>query len=45
VGVGLEPMAYADALTPLLAGLVPVTLLAAGLLAAVRPVQLRAVPK
>jgi MFS family permease len=40
-GVGLEPMAYADALTPLLAGLVPVTLLAAGLLAAVRPVQLR----
>jgi predicted MFS family arabinose efflux permease len=40
-GVGLEPMAYADALTSLLAGLVPVTLLAAGLLAAVRPVQLR----
>jgi len=39
--VGLEPMAYADALTPLLAGLVPVTLLAAALLAAVRPVRLR----
>lgn len=40
-GVGLDPMAYADALTPLLGGLVPVTLLAAGLLAAVRPVRLR----
>ncbi|HEU4908624.1 MAG TPA: MFS transporter [Propionibacteriaceae bacterium] len=41
-GVGLDPMAYADALTPLLGGLVPVALLGAGLLAAVRPVRLRA---
>ncbi|HEY6688791.1 MAG TPA: hypothetical protein VI094_21590 [Propionibacteriaceae bacterium] len=40
-GVGLEPIAYADVLTPLLGGLVPVALLAAGLLAAVRPVRLR----
>jgi MFS family permease len=43
-GVGLDPMAYADALTPLLGGLALVALLAAGLLIAVRPVQLRAGP-
>ncbi len=43
-GVGLDPMAYADALTPLLGGLALVALVAAGLLINVRPVQLRAGP-
>ena len=41
-GTGVDPVAYADALIPLLGGLVPVALLAAGLLSAVRPVRLRA---
>ena len=43
-GGGLDPMAYADALTPLLGGLALVALVAAGLLIAVHPVQLRAEP-
>jgi len=41
-GTGVDPVAYADALIPLLGGLVPVALLAAGLLSTVRPAPLRA---
>jgi MFS family permease len=41
-GTGVDPLGYADALIPLLGGLVPVALLAAGLLSAVRPLPLQA---
>jgi hypothetical protein len=42
-GTGVDPVAYAAPLIPLLGGLVPVALLATGLLSAVRPLPLRAV--